>query len=174
MSVTLLQFVHRALEKSRVNRHLLNQAATLSAVRVNDLYERYPDFCIDVDEEQGLMEAHDRVVFQFPFYWYASPSLLKEWFDLVLQYGWAYGKGGDALRGKVAKVAVSTGGSAESYSGEDDPDRTMDKLLLPMIKTVELCGMQWAEPFFVHGALHKTEEEMAGISKDYTRWLLED
>ena len=37
--------------------------------------------------------AHDIVVFQHPFYWCSAPALLKEWQDLVLEYGFAYGAG---------------------------------------------------------------------------------
>lgn len=34
--------------------------------------------------EQALLEQADRVVLQFPFYWYSSPPLLKAWLDQVL------------------------------------------------------------------------------------------
>jgi len=51
-----------------------------------------------------------------PFYWYSVPTLLKQWFDLVLEYGWAYGKGGDALSGKKVTSVISTGGAEEAYS----------------------------------------------------------
>ena len=63
----------------------------------HDLYEAYPDFHIDVEREKALLEEYPRIVWQHPFYWYSTPSLMKEWFDTVLQYGWAYGKGASAL-----------------------------------------------------------------------------
>ena len=154
MKPTLLQFIHPALEKSRVNRRLLEAALKRDDVLVNDLYERYPDCHIDVDREKELMESHDSIVFQFPFYWYSSPSLLKEWFDLVLQYGWAYGSKGGALLGKRARLAVTTGAPADSYAKEGHNGYTMDELLRPITQTLDVCGMRVGKPFFVHESLH--------------------
>ncbi|MGK0241291.1 MAG: glutathione-regulated potassium-efflux system ancillary protein KefG, partial [Candidatus Pelagisphaera sp.] len=106
---TLIIFVHPALEKSTANRALLEGVSSIDGVTVHDLYEMYPDFHIDVAKEKALLEAHDRIIWQFPFYWYSSPALLKEWFDVVLQYGWAFGLGGKALEGKTARVVTTTG-----------------------------------------------------------------
>ena len=50
--------------------------------------------------EQELLLQHKIIVWQHPFYWYSSPALLKEWIDLVLEHGWAYGRKGDMLKGK--------------------------------------------------------------------------
>ncbi|MEX0325831.1 MAG: NAD(P)H-dependent oxidoreductase [Puniceicoccaceae bacterium] len=174
MAAPLLQFVHPALEKSRVNRRLLERAKGLEAVTVNDLYESYPDFCIDAAHEQSLMEAHESIVFQFPLYWYSSPALLKEWFDIVLQYGWAYGSTGTALVGKTARLAVTTGAPAESYSREGHNGFTMEELLRPIQCTLELCGMEVGKPFFAHGAMHLDQSEMERITQTYEIWLLED
>lgn len=114
-SRVLLLFAHPALEKSRVNRVLLEAARSVNGVTVNDLYEIYPDFHIDVEREQALLLEHEIVVFQHPLLWYSTPSLLKEWQDLVLQHGWAYGSEGSALAGKRLVSVISTGGKEESY-----------------------------------------------------------
>ncbi|MHC5048843.1 MAG: NAD(P)H-dependent oxidoreductase, partial [Planctomycetota bacterium] len=98
----LVLFAHPAFEKSRVNRRLVGAIEQLEGVTVNDLYESYPDFDVDVEREQELLVAHEVLVLQHPLYWYSAPALLKEWIDLVLEHGWAYGAGGDALLGKKA------------------------------------------------------------------------
>ena len=72
-----------------MQRPLRDAAAANPRVTVHDLYEAYPDF--DIDAEQRLLEAHDIVIFQQPFYWYSVPPLIKQWCDLVLEHGWAYG-----------------------------------------------------------------------------------
>ncbi|MDX1383156.1 MAG: NAD(P)H-dependent oxidoreductase, partial [Thermoanaerobaculia bacterium] len=94
----LVLLAHPALERSRINARMAAAAAELEGVLVRDLYEAYPDLDVDVDAEQRLLAAHDVVIFQHPLYWYSTPALLKEWMDLVLQHGWAYGDGGTALR----------------------------------------------------------------------------
>jgi hypothetical protein len=71
------------------------------AVDISDLYEEYPDFYINVKREQQLLIEHDIIVFQHPFYWYSSPAILKQWEDLVLEFGFAYGPGGTKLHRHV-------------------------------------------------------------------------
>ena len=88
MSKVLILFAHPALEKSRVNRRLVEAVRDLPDVTIHDLYEEYPDFDIDVPREQTLLMEHDILVLQHPFFWYSTPAMIKEWFDLVLQHGW--------------------------------------------------------------------------------------
>ena len=87
MNRILIIFAHPALEKSRVQYRLLQAAQSVAKVTIHDLYEHYPDFNIDISHEQQLLREHDIILFQHPFYWYSSPALLKEWQDLVLEYG---------------------------------------------------------------------------------------
>jgi len=91
-----------------MNKALLSSINDLEGVTVNDLYARYPDFLIDVRKEQALCEEHDVIVFQHPFYWYSTPSIIKEWLDLVLEHGWAFGSEGKALHGKIFLQAETT------------------------------------------------------------------
>ena len=73
----LILFAHPVLERSRVNRRLLEAVADLPGVTVHDLYERYPTLNIDVEYEQALLLEHDIYVFQHPFYWYSAPAIAK-------------------------------------------------------------------------------------------------
>ena len=72
MPSILIQFAHPALEKSRVNRVMLDAVRDLPFVTINDLYEEYPDFDIDIDREQSLLLAHDYVLLHHPMYWYSN------------------------------------------------------------------------------------------------------
>ena len=171
MSKTLIIFAHPALEKSRANRRLIDGVCDLENVTVNDIYEHYPDFHIDVEREKGLLESHDQIVWQHPFYWYSTPSLMKEWFDVVLQYGWAYGKNGNALVGKSVLSVVTTGGSAEAYCAQGHNQYTMSEFLRPLEQTARLCGMEFQKPFVVHGALQLSDADLDQATESY-RWLL--
>jgi glutathione-regulated potassium-efflux system ancillary protein KefG len=99
MNKILIIFAHPALEKSRAHKVLLKHVDKLEGVTVNDLYENYPDFDIDVHHEQDQLLAHDIFIWQHPLYWYSCPAMLKQWMDLVLEHGWAYGKR-DSLSGE--------------------------------------------------------------------------
>ncbi len=167
----LVLFAHPALEKSRVNRVLAEGIRDLDGVTFRDLYEDYPEFDIDVRREQGLLEAHDVVVLQHPFFWYSTPAILKQWQDLVLEHGWAYGRSGTALRGKKVLSVITTGGREVAYQKDGYNRFTMRELLAPIEQTAYLCGMDYLPPFVVHGTHGMTPPEMDGHARDYRRAL---
>lgn len=153
MNKVLILFAHPALEKSRVNIQLMRAVRDLPGVTFHDLYEAYPRLLIDVKREQRLVEEHDVIIFQHPFYWYSSPAMLKEWQDLVLEYGYAYGKGGKALEGKILMNAITTGGPKEAYRREGSNRFTVRQFLAPFDQTAHLCHMIYLAPFVIHRAL---------------------
>lgn len=152
MASVLVLYAHPAPHKSRLNRRLVQAARAVEGVTVRDLYELYPDFVIDVEEEQRLLAAHDVIVLQHPFYWYSAPSIVKEYLDLVLTYGWAFGDGGSALNGKVFLQAISAGGPEEVYGPSGRNRFTIRQLLAPFDQTAHLCGMRYLAPHVIHGA----------------------
>lgn len=163
----LILFAHPALEKSRVNRHLIQAIKGLNSVTIHDLYEAYPDFQIDIKFEQDLLLAHDIVVFHHPFYWYSSPAILKEWQDLVLEYGFAYGHQGTALEGKKFLSTITTGGGEQAYCREGYNRFTVRELLTPFEQTARLCGMEYLPPFIVHGTHQLRQHQIAKHTEDY-------
>lgn len=169
----LVQLAHPVLERSRVNRRLIAAVRDLPGVTLHDLYERYPAFDIDVRREQALLLEHDVIVFQHPFYWYSTPAILKEWQDLVLEHGWAYGKGGTRLHGKLTCNAITTGGPATAYQHDGRNRFTMRELLAPWDQTAFLCGMRFLAPLVVHGSFRLgSDEDVAPHAELYRRVLL--
>lgn len=167
MPGVLIQFAHPALEKSRANRVLLAAAQDVPGVTINDLYEAYPDFDVDVDREQDLLLRHDFILLHHPFYWYSAPALVKQWEDLVLEHGWAYGREGNALTGKHLMNVITTGGRAEAYQPEGYNRFTIRQFLTPFEQTARLCKMTYLPPFVVHGT-HRLDE--AGIEAAAERY----
>ncbi len=149
----LIQLAHPVLERSRITRPLVDAIRDLPGVTINDLYERYPTMAIDPSAEQALLLEHDVIVFHHPFYWYSTPAILKQWQDIVLEYGWAYGEGGDKLRGKLTLNALTTGGPEDAYRAGGSNRFTVRELLAPWEQTASLCGMRWLPPWVVHGVL---------------------
>jgi len=148
----LILFAHPALEKSRVNRILMEGMDNMEGITFHDLYEAYPEFDIDVSEEQKLLEDHDIIVFHHPFYWYSTPAIIKEYLDLVLEHGWAYGSDGNALKGKCLMNITTTGGQEKAYCEIGSNRFTVRQLLAPMEQTACLCKMTFLPPFVIHGA----------------------
>jgi glutathione-regulated potassium-efflux system ancillary protein KefG len=168
----LLLFAHPALQSSRVNRRLVAAAREVPDVTLHDLYEAYPAFDIDVPQEQALLREHDIIVLQHPFYWYSVPPLAKQWLDLVLEHGWAYGRNGTALRDKLFLSAITTGGGEAAYAKGGYNRFTMRELLAPLEQTAVLCGMEYLPPFIVHGTHLLDEDGIAPHASDYGRLLL--
>jgi glutathione-regulated potassium-efflux system ancillary protein KefG len=169
----LILFAHPALHKSRVNQLLLSSVESLSGVTINDLYESYPNFHVNVAREQALLLEHDVIVFQHPFYWYSSPAILKQWQDLVLEYGFAYGKNGTRLHGKLVLTAISTGGPSSAYQRNGYNYFTVRELLAPFEQTVRLCGMTYLPPFVVPGVLWMQDQaELSTYGSVYRRALV--
>lgn len=174
---TLVIAVHPGLQEgSRINRKLTETVRQRDGVTVHDLYQQYPDGQIDVGAEQQLLLEHDRVVFQFPFWWYSSPPLLKHWFDEVLTFGWAYGPGGDKLHGIEWGIAVTTGGTEEAYGSEGYNRYSVEELTRPFEVTASLVGAKYLPVFAVHNAMQLTDEEIqrhAGDFAIYAAYTLE-
>ena len=166
---------HPQLEHSRVNRRLMRAAAERGAqagagaasVLVRDLYALYPDYLIDVGAEQALLESARLIVWQHPIQWYSMPPLMKLWVDEVLAFGWAYGPGGTALRGKDLWLVATTGGPADSYHPDSYNRYFFDAFLPPYEQTAALCGMRFLPPLLLHGAHRAGEAEIAAHASVY-------
>jgi glutathione-regulated potassium-efflux system ancillary protein KefF len=152
---------HPNWRNSRVNRALRTAAIATPGVALCDLYETYPDYAIAVQEEQAKLDAAQLVVLMHPVQWYSMPALLKLWVDEVLSYGWAYGHGASALKGKDLWLVASTGGAESSYHPQGYNRYFFDAFLPPYEQTAALCGMRFLPPMVLHGAHSASQEAVA-------------
>jgi glutathione-regulated potassium-efflux system ancillary protein KefG len=171
MAKILLLFAHPALEKSRVHATMLKNVQQVEDITINDLYQQYPFFDIDIKREQQLLISHDIFVFQHPFYWYSVPALIKQWQDLVLEHGWAYGKKGRMLEGKKIFHAITTGGRAESYLKQGYNSFSIHDFLRPVERTAKLCHMEYWPPYVIHGTHRMNEADTNVQASQYASLL---
>lgn len=173
----LVIVAHPELELSRANLRLMRAAEALSRrspagrIVVRDLYALYPDYLIDVASEQAALAAARLVVWQQPLHWYGMPPLLKLWVDDVLGFGWAYGPGGEALRGKDVWLVASTGGPQDSYRPDSYNRYFFDAFLPPYEQTAALCGMRFLPPLLLHGAHQASDAEITAHAAVYVERL---
>ena len=165
----LVLFAHPSLDRSEVNRPLAEATQHVDGVTFVDLYGEYPDFDIDIEKEQKRLLEHDAVVFMHPLYWYSTPSILKEWQDLVLEHGFAYGSEGTALQGKILFNALTAGGAEAAYRAEGYNHFTIRQLLYPIEQTANMCGMTFLPPYALFGARTAIEEER--IDTHVSDWI---
>ncbi|MEM6398576.1 MAG: NAD(P)H-dependent oxidoreductase [Bacteroidota bacterium] len=158
MSNVLLIFAHPALESSRINKVLVEGIDQIPGLHFHDLYQHYPDFYIDVQHEQELLLQHDTVIWQHPLYWYSTPPLLKQWIDLTLEHGWAYGSKGVFLKGKKLLSVITAGGGRKAYESGGSNRYSINEFLRPLEQTAKLCGMTYLPPYVIHNT-HSIDEQ---------------
>ena len=158
---TLILVFHPALARSKANAALAAAAAALPDTDVVDMQALYPDGVVDTDREVARLLAADRIVLQFPIYWYSTPPLLKAWQDAVLtrMYYIAYETEGRRLKGTPILVVATAGNQPEAYSPTGRNLFPLETLLSPLQATAYRCGLPWASPFLVYrsGVLNDAE-----------------
>lgn len=171
MSKVLILFAHPSQSKSEINVLLFN-ASKKENVTLVDLYNEYPTYRINIKQEQKRLMEHDIIIFMFPLYWYSTPAILKEWQDLVLEHGFAYGVEGNALRGKTFICATTAGGPESAYQGDSDNHQTISDLLQPLKQMAHLCGMRYIPPYVLFGSRTAVEEDRLNIHIEQWETLL--
>lgn len=162
---------HPGLATSRVNAAMWARAQSVDGITREDLCARYPRYDIDIAVEQARLIAHDVIVLQFPLFWYSGPALLKEWIDLTLEHGFAYGTGGDRLQGKVLQLAITTGGTSAAYLPGGHNHHEIRTFLTPFEQTARLSGMRFAAPYVLHAALRTDPAaHAAGFARLLAAW----
>jgi len=163
----LVLHAHPRLSASVVQRAMLRAIEGLDDVTLVDLYAEYPGLDIDVAREQQRLLHHDVIVLQHPLYWYSSPAIIKEWQDLVLENGWAYGPGGTRLAGRFLMSAISTGGPEQAYHTQGRNRFEITELLAPFNQTAWLCSMAWLQPFVIFSGRRMEAAQLSAAAEGY-------
>lgn len=169
----LVIVAHPSMEMSRVNKAWMNAFRNRHNVTVRDLTAEYPDMAIDILAEQALLLEHDRIILQFPLYWYSSPPILKQWMDLVFQPGFAYAVGGDKLHGKEFVVATSVGSQKELYRAGSYNNFSVDELLRPFQQTVDYVGGKYLSPYCFYRSIIANDADIQRSADELMEYVLD-
>ena len=169
---TLVIITHPDIDNSTVNKAWKEKLANSGELAtIHELYATYPDGKIDIAKEQERLAAHDNVVFQFPLYWYSYPPLLKQYFDEVFTYGWAYGSTGNALKDEDFAAAGSIGSPESAYTTEGNVQYTIDTLLSPLKATARFVGAQYVATHKLYSTLNIDSELLEANQQDYATFV---
>lgn len=166
----LVIYAHPDPDHSVANKILINFIKDLPHVTIHDLYACYPDFFIDVAAEHRLLLEHDIIVFQHPLFMYSCPALMKEWMDIVLGKGFAFGQG-RALQGKTWRSVITTGGQEQAFSASGYNQYPLEQILQPFELTAKLCQMNWVEPLVLYWARNVEQAQRIQQGEKYRQWL---
>lgn len=149
----LIILAHPDIDNSNVNNRWKQELEKYPHdITIHELYKKYPDWNINIEKEQTLLENNDYIIFQFPIYWYSYPPLLKKWFDDVFTHGWAYGSKGNKLKGKKIGLAISIGDKEINYSHTGNVGFSVDNIIAPFKATINHIGAIMLPPFYIFNA----------------------
>ncbi|MCW3465188.1 NAD(P)H-dependent oxidoreductase [Chitinophaga nivalis] len=171
---TLVIVIHPNLEGSVINKRWIEELKKYpEAYTIHDLYSKYPDEKIDVEKEQELVAAYDKIIFQFPFYWFNCPPLFKKWLDEVLTYGWAYGSNsGYKLAGKKIALGISAGINEEDYTTAGRYKYTLAQLTAPFEVTFDYIRADYKSFFAFYGVEYNPDTEtIAESARGYLSFI---
>ncbi|WP_343558647.1 NAD(P)H-dependent oxidoreductase [Sphingobacterium sp.] len=158
---TLVIVIHPNIKESLINKRWIEELEKQpESFEIHQLHEKYPDEKINVLLEQQLIEKYNKIVFQFPFYWFNCPPFFKKWLDEVLTYGWAYGKSsGYRLAGKKIALAISVGIDEIEYSANGKYKYSLDQLTSPFEITFNYVHADYRPLFAYYGIEKHTSKE---------------
>lgn len=169
---TLVLTAHPDLSTSTANRKWFDTFSAIDGVVTRDLTAvAGAEMRFNPAIEQALLEQADRIVMQFPFYWYSSPPILKAWIDQVLLMGFAYGSSGDKLRGKELILAITTGGPAESFHSQSFNRFSMNEFLTPFEQTANIVGLNYLPPFVLHSAMSRDKTKLEASTTELVAYV---
>lgn len=175
MKKTLIVLSHPHIENSRFNKALIEGIKELPHVTIRHLDALYGSDtkAFDIAKEQRYLLEHERIVFQFPWYWYSAPAMLKGYQDEVFSYGFAFGTSGDKLSGKEFKIVTTIGASELAYQAGGWNLKSMNELLSPFQSMCNMTGMTYTRAFKVHGVGIMSDEELGQYVALYKEELLD-
>ncbi len=174
--MALIILAHPNFDKSFANKTIIEELQNSDLdIEIRNIHNLYPDYKIDAKAEQETLLRHQTIVFQYPFYWYNMPAILKHWFDVVFEYQFAYGSKGDKLKDKNFVPSFTVGAPESGYHTLADHHFHVYEFCKNLEQTAYYAQMNYIEPIYFHGtslAAGYTEDEVKNKAKDHARRLI--
>lgn len=160
---------HPQIEDSSTQQ-FLKEAANLPDVT----WHPVTSFDLNINEEQALIGRANRLVLQFPLYWYSAPAILKNWLDQVLTRRFAYPQAMGGLVGKELGIAVSLGSPARNFAAGADEHFSLSQMMIPFQALADKLQMTFLPTFVVDQFGYQTDDMKAKLLIDYQRYLTQE
>ena len=143
---------HPNYDQSFANRTIIEELQNSGLqLEIRHIQRLYPDYQIDAKAEQSALLNYKTIVFQYPFYWYNMPAILKHWFDVVFEYQFAYGSNGDKLKGKNFVPSFTVGAPQSGYHTLAEHHFRVYEFCKNLEQTAYYAQMNYVEPIYFHG-----------------------
>lgn len=122
----------------------------------------------DISHEQELLHAADRIILQFPMYWYSAPAILKQWLDEVWNAELTSRR---LVKGHELGIVVTVAHSAQSFMPGASQQFTIAELLRPYQALAYATGMKYLPPFPVYQFAQQSDEQRQLLFIRYQQYL---
>lgn len=169
---------HPNLKNSVANKVILAELAkSLPQAEIRLLDELHKNYAFNIQAEQEAVLKADVIVWQFPFYWYAMPALMKKWLDDVFHHGFAHGSTAK-IGGKKLLLSITTGAPEEVYQKAGFFKHEMNDYLTAFETTATLCNLDYQGALWLNGVSYVGRNDQAAqaqqaMAKEYARMLAE-
>ena len=132
------------------------------------------DFTFDKEQEQQRLAQYDRILFQFPMYWYSAPALMKKYEDDVFTKNFiAYEQEGE-LKGKEIGIITTLGDPIKDYQVGGREGFSISELLKPYQAIAQRGQMKFLKPFVISQFAYMTDAQKQKLLIDYRSYLTSD
>ncbi len=153
---TLIVVAHPNLNDSKVNASWVKELTKYpEEFYVHNLYDAEEQGEFNILEEQKLVEKYDKLILQFPIYWFNCPPLMKKWLDEVFLAGWAYGDN-NRMKNRVVGLIITAGIKENSYERFGKYKYTLQEILLPFQVTFNYMEANYKGFYAFYGAEHES------------------
>lgn len=174
--MALIILAHPNFDRSFANKTIVDELQNSELnLEVRNIHNMYADYKIDVKAEQEALLRHQTIVFQYPFFWYNMPAILKHWFDVVFEYQFAYGSKGDKLKGKNFLPSFTVGAPKNGYRTLSEHHFRIFEFCKNIVQTAYYAQMNYIDPIYFHGtslAAGYSEDDVRNGAKNHAKRLI--
>jgi putative NADPH-quinone reductase len=174
--MALVILAHPAFDKSFANKAIIEELQNSDLeIEIRNIHNLYHDYKINAKVEQEALLRHKTIVFQYPFYWYSMPAILKHWFDIVFEHQFAYGSKGDKLKDKNFLPSFTVGSSESSYTALGFQHFRVYEFCKNLEQTAYHTQMNYIDPIYFYGtslAAGYTEADIKNHAKQHAEKLI--
>ena len=131
--------------------------------------EAKPHFTRVIEEKALVESGAQRLILQFPMYWYQAPAVMKEWIDTVMSKSATFAK-----QIKELGIVVTLGVKEEAFRAGGKEQFTISELLRPFQALANAMRWKYLPIFEVHQFDYKTEVAKQVLLVEYLQYVTKD
>lgn len=110
--------------------------------------------------------GYQRIIFQFPVYWYSSPAILKQWIDNTFL------SDDNRLSGVELGIVAIFGVSQAHYQAGGKESYTPSEMLRPFEMLANHLNMNYLSPLSVFQFDYQCNNQRKGLLMDYWQYIV--